>query len=265
MANRIDETFREAKDSGKIILAPFITVGFPNVAKSEAIASAVLKAGADLIELGVPFSDPLAEGPTIQKTSFLALQQGVTVQTCLDVVKRLRKQGLESPMILMGYFNPYLHFGLARFAKDASISGVDGLIVPDLPVEESDVFQEMCKDNNLHLIPLLAPTSTEERIVQACKRANGFIYCVSLTGVTGARNDLSEGLPKLVSKIRKHTDLPIMVGFGVSNYEHVKTIAQFADGVVVGSALLDAIDKAPNNRVAHRASEFVRELLGDSN
>ena len=137
------------------------------------------------------------------------------------------------------------------------------MIVPDLPVEEADLFQEMCNGNNLHLIPLLAPTSTEERIIQACKRANGFIYCVSLTGVTGARNDLSEGLPKLVSKIRKHTDLPIMVGFGVSNYEHVKAISQFADGAVVGSALLDAIDKAPSDRTAHTTSEFVRGLLGD--
>ena len=265
MENRIDITFRSAQAHGKIVLAPFITVGFPSVAKSEAIASAVLNSGADIIELGVPFSDPLAEGTTIQKTSNIALNQGVTVDTCLKLAKRLRDQGIESPIILMGYLNPYFHLGLTEFVKKASASGVDGLIIPDLPSEEAGDFRELCNRTNLYLIPLLAPTSTEERILQACKRANGFIYCVSLTGVTGARNDLSKDLPELVAKIRKHTDLPIMIGFGVSNYEHIKAIGQIAEGAVVGSALLDAIDKAPDDCTVETAGGFVKGLLQRTN
>ena len=264
MANRIDQALAEARASGKTALAPFVTVGFPDVEKSEAIAAAIVDAGADLIELGIPFSDPLAEGVTIQKTSFQALQQGVNVHTCLDVVRRLRERVVEAPLIFMGYFNPYLHYGLTEFVRDAARAGVDGLIVPDLPTEEAGPFQEMCDDNNLYLIPLLAPTSTDERIAQACKRANGFIYCVSLTGITGARADLSVGLAELVGRIRRHTDLPILVGFGVSTRDHVEAIGQFADGALMGSALLDAVDKAPSDRAAQTAGEFVKGLLGHS-
>jgi len=262
MANRIDRVLAEAKASGKTALAPFVTVGFPDVERSEAIAEAIVEAGADMVELGIPFSDPLAEGVTVQKTSFLALKQGVNVETCLDVVRRLRARGVEAPLVFMGYFNPYLRYGLAELMKDAAGAGVDGFIVPDLPAEEAGPFHEMCVDNNLHLIPLLAPTSTDERIAQACKQANGFIYCVSLTGITGARADLSVGLAELVGRIRRHTDLPILVGFGVSTREHVATIGQFADGALVGSALLEAVDKAPLDRAAQTAGEFVKGLQG---
>ena len=260
MENRIDVTLLAVKASGKTALAPFVTVGFPDVEKSEMIAAAAVEAGADMLELGIPFSDPLAEGLTVQKTSFQALQNGVNVRTCLDVVSRLRERRVEAPLILMGYFNPYLRYGLSEFARDAADVGVDGLIVPDLPAEEAGPFQQMCDDNNLYLIPLLAPTSTDERIAQACKRANGFIYCVSLTGITGARADLSVGLTELVGRIRRHTDLPILVGFGVSRREHVEEISRFADGAIVGSALLDAIDKAPSDRAAQTTRDFVKGL-----
>jgi tryptophan synthase alpha chain len=160
----------------------------------------------------------------------------------------------------MGYFNPYLHYGLTEFVRDAARAGVDGLIVPDLPTEEAGPFQEMCDDNNLYLIPLLAPTSTDERIAQACKPARGFIYCVSVTGVTGARSSLRQGLAELVRRIRLHTDLPVLVGFGVSSREHVEEIGQFADGAIVASALLDAIDKAPREMAVRTAGDFLKGL-----
>lgn len=262
MLNRIDVKLKALKEAGQTALAPFVTVGFPDVETSEALAEAIIDSGGDMLELGIPFSDPLADGPTIQMTSFKALQQGVTVRIALDVLKRLRGKGVEAPLIFMGYYNPYLHYGIESFVRDAADAGLDGLIVPDLPAEESGPLRKLCEEHNIHLIPLLAPTSTDERIAQACKDARGFIYCVSLTGVTGARQDLSSGVESLVSRVRRHTDLPILVGFGVSRREHVEAIGRFADGAVVASALLDAIDKSPKERVLETAREFVKGLKG---
>ena len=260
MSNRIDLALRRLRDSGEPALAPFITVGFPDVETSAAIAAALSDSGGDLLELGVPFSDPLAEGATIQKTSFSALQKGVTVRTCIDVVRRLRTDGARSPLILMGYFNPFFRYGLERFVGDAADAGVDGLIVPDLPDEESGPLRELCQASDLHLVPLLAPTSTDERISRVCKHAGGFIYCVQTTGVTGARDQLREGVAELVRRIRRHTPLPVLVGFGVSKREHVEEISGFADGAIVGSALLDAIDRAPAEKAIETASGFLRSL-----
>ena len=187
--NRIDVKLKALKDAGQTALAPFVTVGFPDVETSEALAEAIIDSGGDMLELGIPFSDPLADGPTIQMTSYKALQQGVTVRTALDVLRRLRGKMAEAPLIFMGYYNPFLHYGIESFVRDASKAGLDGLIVPDLPTEESGPLRKLCEEHNIHLIPLFAPTSTDERIAQACKGARGFIYCVSLTGVTGPRQD----------------------------------------------------------------------------
>ena len=260
MANRIDVRLREATAAGKTVLAPFVTIGFPDVDTSVAVAEALLESGGDLLELGVPFSDPLADGPTVQKTSFRALEQGVNLGTCLGAVRRLRARGIEAPLVLMGYFNPFLRYGLSEFVRDAADAGVDGVIVPDLPPEEAGPLNEFCRSNDVYLIPLLAPTSTDDRILQACKQAKGFIYCVSLTGVTGAREELQSGIEALVARIRRHTDLPVLVGFGVSKREHVEAIAQFADGAVFASALLDAIDRGPPDRAAQTARAFVKRL-----
>ena len=260
MANRIDISLHEAKESGKTVLAPFATIGFPDLETSEAIAAALVEAGADLIELGIPFSDPLADGLTVQKTSFQALQQGVDIHTSLDVVRRLRTNGVNTPIVLMGYYNPFLRYGLAEFVRDAEAAGVDGLIVPDVPTEESGPVSQLCQTHNICLVPMVAPTSTDERIAQACKPARGFIYCVSVTGVTGARSSLRQGLAELVRRIRLHTDLPVLVGFGVSSREHVEEIGQFADGAIVASALLDAIDKAPREMVVRTAGDFLKGL-----
>lgn len=257
MTNRIDKTLREAIKAGRPILAPFITVGYPDLDTSIEIAEAALQSGADLIELGVPFSDPLAEGPTIQMSSQHALQQGITLQGCIDAARRLREREPDAPVLLMGYYNPFLRPGLERFVDEAADAGVDGLIVPDLPPEEAGPLHEICLRHGMHLVPLLAPTSTTDRIKRACQQAGGFIYCVSLTGVTGARAGLREGLADLVDRIRNETDLPILVGFGISTPAHVKEVSGFADGAAFGSALIDAIAGAPRAQAVQAAREFV--------
>ena len=259
--NRIDRVMRSLAAEGRKAMAPFVTIGHPDVETSEALVEAIISGGADMLELGIPFSDPLADGPTVQATSFTALRNGVTVAVALESVRRLRARGVEAPLVFMGYYNPYLSYGLERFVQDSASAGVDGLIVPDLPAEESGDLAALCAEHGLHLIPLLAPTSTDERIASACKAAGGFIYCVSLTGVTGARSRLSATVEDLVGRVRRHTDLPLLVGFGISRREHVEAVGRFADGVILASALLDAIDAAAPERRLDVARDFVRGLL----
>ncbi len=260
MTNRIDKTFQEIRKMGRTILAPFMTIGYPDLDTSIEIAEAALQSGADLIELGVPFSDPLAEGSTIQMTSQHALQQGVTLRECIDAARRLRKRNSDAPIILMGYYNPFLRLGLETFAKEAVDAGVDGLLVPDLPPEEAGPLNEYCMRYDIHLVPLLAPTSTTDRIIQACQHAGGFIYCVSLVGVTGARADLRAGVGGLVNRIRQQTNLPILVGFGISTPAHVEEVSEFADGAVFGSALMDAISAVPKTGAVQVTREFVTAM-----
>ena len=261
-SSRIEAVLSVLRETGEPAVAPFVTVGFPDVQASIDVVQAIVEVGADMVELGVPFSDPLAEGPTIQLTSQHALERGVTLDTCLDAARELRSRGVTAPLILMGYYNPFLKRGLETFAEDAAEAGVDGLIVPDLPAEESNGFRAICRRHGLSLIPLLAPTSTAERIAHACENADGFIYCVGVLGVTGARDALSEGVRSLVDRIREHTDLPILVGFGISRREHVETVGGFADGVMVGSALLDEVRRAADGEAAARAGTFVAQLKG---
>ena len=264
MTNRIDTTLATLRAEGKDALAPFVTVGYPDTATSEDMAVAILEAGADMLELGIPFSDPLADGPTVQMTSFKALENGTTLTSGLDSLRRLRARGVSAPLIFMGYLNPYINYGMERFADEASEAGMDGIIIPDLPPEEAPPYQEILEKRGIHLIPLLAPTSTDSRIEQACKQASGFIYCVSVTGVTGARSELSGGVEGLARRIREYTDLPILVGFGVSRHEHVVNISRFADGAVVASAMLDNVSKVPVEDAAETAAQFIRELRGAS-
>ncbi len=262
MPNRIDTTMAALRRCGKTALVPFITVGFPNVPASQAAAEATVSAGADMLELGIPFSDPLADGPTVQMTSFRALEQGTTLQIALDTLRNLRERGMDAPLIFMGYLNPFQRYGMERFASDAAQAGLDGIIIPDLPPEEAPPYQAVLEAQGIYLIPLLAPTSTDTRVAQACKQAKGFIYCVSVTGVTGTRAELAIGVEALVGRIRAQSNLPVLVGFGVSRREHVDDISRFADGAVVGSALLDAINRAPVADAADAASRFVTELRG---
>ena len=262
MTNRIDSTMATLRAEGKAALVPWVTVGYPDLETSEDMAESIMEAGADMLEMGIPFSDPLADGPTIQMTSFRALENGTTLKMGLESLRRLRAKGITAPLIFMGYLNPFLSYGIEKFAREASDAGMDGIIIPDLPPEEAPPYQSILASHGIHLIPLLAPTSTEARIEQACKQASGFIYCVSVAGVTGARTELSGGVEGLARRIREHSDLPILVGFGVSRREHVENIARFADGAVVASAMLDSVSKVPVEEAAETAARFVRGLRG---
>ena len=266
--NRIDATLGSLRSAGKTALVPFITVGFPDIEMSEALAEAIAGSGADMLELGVPFSDPLADGPTIQMTSFRALENGVNVHASLDLLSRLRANGIDAPLIFMGYYNPFLQFGTDCLAAAAEEAGLDGVIVPDLPTEEAGPFGETCARHGIYLIPLLAPTSTDQRIEWACSQANGFIYCVSLAGVTGARDQVSDEGRVLVERVRGYTDLPVAVGFGLSRPEHIEQVGRYADAAVVGSALVNVIDQAPIGQAVAQAALYLsglREAAGSSN
>jgi len=243
-AGRIEATFARLKAEKRTGLVVFVTVGYPDVEATLRLVPALVAGGADIVELGVPFSDPLAEGPTIQASTFHALEQGVTAATCLEIARKLRSGDAVVPLVLMGYYNPILAYGQERFCRDAADAGVDGLIVVDLPPEESAPLRDLCLAAGLRLIYLLAPTSTEERIAAAARLASGFVYCVSVTGVTGARDELSPDLQEFVARVRRHTDLPIAVGFGISQPKHFRAVARVADAAVIGSAIIDEVRKA---------------------
>ena len=250
----------EIKLRKKVGLFPFLTVGFPDLEATLELVPALAEAGADGFELGVPFSDPLADGATIQNSSFKALEQGVTLQSCLDVVKALRTKVPKTPLVLMGYYNPIFQYGIDRFAASAAAVGLDGVIVADLPPDESGPLLQACISKNVSLIYLLAPTSTEERIRKACDTASGFIYCVSLTGVTGAREELPASARQLLNRVRTHTRLPLALGFGISQKKHVESIAAHADAAVVGSALIRILMDSPRHLMVSKATELIREL-----
>lgn len=247
---QLEIKLKKGSSSDPVRMVPFVTVGFPDVEATLELVPALEQAGASVIELGIPFSDPLAEGPTIQKSSFHALNQGVTLAKCLEIVTELRGRGVRVPLVLMGYYNPFLAFGLVAVAAAAQKSGVDGFIIPDLPVDEIGPMLAACQRHEIALIPLLAPTSTDDRIKEACASAHGFIYCVGLLGVTGARAEPSPEAAMLVQRVRKITSLPLAVGFGISRREHVEALADSVDAVVVGSALVDVIaDASPIDRI----------------
>ena len=260
MGSRLTACFSSLRESGRKALIPFFTAGFPNFDLSERIFRALLDAGADAIEIGVPFSDPIAEGPTIQRSSEIALQQGASLYRCLELVRRLRSHS-DVPLILMGYANPFLHMGVEPFVKAAGEVGVDGVIIPDLPPEEGRDFYQQVNQADIAGVLLAAPTTTEERGGMLMKNTSGFLYYVSLAGVTGARQALARDLEAKVTALRSHGSTPICVGFGISTKEQVAEVSRFADGVVVGSALLDRVAKASDaDRAVEEASDFLREL-----
>jgi tryptophan synthase alpha chain len=244
---------------------PYFTLGYPDIASSEAVVRAIAAAGADLIELGVPFSDPLADGPTIQHSTQVALEQGMTLARGLALTSRLRAAGVAQPLLLMGYVNPILAYGVSRYVADAEAAGADGFIVPDLPPEEAGELEAACRAHGLALIFLLAPTSTPERIAAVVSHATGFVYLVSQAGVTGARDQLPPDLATFVGRGRGATNLPLAVGFGIATPEHATAVGGLADGVIVGSALIKAVGAAADPATA--AGDFVhglREALHDA-
>jgi len=256
---RIKKTFERTRQQGRIALMPYLPVGYPDVETTVALAPALVAAGADLFELGVPYSDPQADGPTIQRATHRALQNGVTLRICLEVAARIRSS-VDVPITLMGYYNPIARFGNAAFCQAAKAAGVDGLIVPDLPPEEADDLKRSAQGCQLDFVFLVAPTSTEERLRIVTDASSGFVYCVSLAGVTGARSHLAMGLPEYLQRVRAFTSLPLAVGFGISRPEHVQEVARYADGAIVASALVDRIDRLPADEQVAGATAFIGEL-----
>ncbi|MEN9935835.1 MAG: hypothetical protein RLZZ387_2414 [Chloroflexota bacterium] len=258
--SRIADTFARVRAEGRPALMPYLMTGFPERDSALELAPALEAAGADLFELGVPFSDPLADGATIQRASERALRNGIRLRDTLEQVAAMRERGVNVPLVLMGYYNPFLQYGIERLARDAAAAGADGLIIPDLPPEEAEATHAAIRAAGLDLIFFVAPTTPEERIAQIARLASGFIYCVSLTGVTGARTTLWEGLPDFLQRVRQHTDVPLVVGFGISTAEHVAQVGQVAAGAIVASALINTIDAAPPAERVERAAAFVRGL-----
>ncbi len=249
----IDAMFAAAKAEDRAAFLPYFPIGYPTYDASLDAITAMAEAGADGFEIGVPFSDPLADGPTIQAATQIALDNGTTVQHCLEAVQALRERGLIQPMMLMSYLNPLLAYGPERFVEAARDAGADGLIVPDLPPEEAGIFEEACARTGMALIFFLAPTSSSERIERVGDRTTGFIYVVSVTGTTGARADLPPGLADFIKRVRQITSKKLVLGFGISTPEHVQKVQVLTDGFIVGSALV---------RAGGQGTDAVRDLTG---
>jgi tryptophan synthase alpha chain len=255
--SRIASVFARAQHTA---LIPYITVGYPTVETTLRAVPLLASAGCDIIELGIPFSDPLADGATIQLASYEALRQGVTPKVCFEVAQKLRQQA-EIPLVFMTYYNPVLKFGLEQFCSRCSEVGIDGLIIPDLPPEEGKELEKSTGGHGLDLIYLLSPASTKERIKLVASESSGFIYLVSLTGVTGARDKLPEELESFVAKVRRRTGKPLCVGFGVSTPEQARRVARVADGVIVGSRIIQLLDEDKSLENACSFVECLREAL----
>ena len=234
----LESVFRAARSEGRAVLIPYLTLGHPTLERSLTLASSVIEAGADVLELGIPFSDPLADGPAIQHAMQTALEQGASVAACLNLAARLRARHEKTPLLFMGYLNPILAYGLERFCDACVSAGVDGLIVPDMPPEEGGAIEVRCRAAGLALVYLLAPNTPEERARMICSRSRGYVYLVSVAGTTGARDRLPPGLSGFVERVRGLTDRPLAVGFGISTPEHAAAVARIADGVIVGSAVV---------------------------
>jgi tryptophan synthase alpha chain len=258
-ANAVDAAFERARAAGRLAFIPYLTAGYPDAASTVPLGKALAEGGADIIEIGIPFSDPLGDGPTIQRSSATALAGGMTVRGALDAAGAVASVTAK-PVVLMGYYNPILRYGLDHFCADAGAKGVAGLIVPDLPVEESDELRACCRAHDMHLIYLLAPTSTEARIDAVAARSSGFIYCMAVTGVTGARADLAGDLAAFLQRVRAKTALPLVVGFGISRPEHLQRLRGLADGAVVASALIDLMDAAPAGEREARLGAYIEEM-----
>lgn len=259
-SGRIAQRFSELSRAGELGLVAYVTAGDPSLDASEKIVLAAANAGADVIELGVPFSDPVADGPTIQRASERALRGGTTLAGVLDLVRQLRTR-TQVPLVLFSYFNPMLQMGIEKFADAAASAGADGVLATDLTPEESDEYRRVLRSRSLDTIFLAAPTSTDTRLQLIASVSSGFLYLISRTGVTGAHESLPEELPGLVRRIRKFTSLPVAVGFGISLPTHVTVLGGIADAAVVGSAVVAEIEKAGSADAAAKAvGDFVGRL-----
>jgi tryptophan synthase alpha chain len=257
----ISAAFARAKAEGRPALMPYWSLGYPDAETSLRVIEAIARAGADMIELGVPFSDPLADGPVIQRANQIALDHGITVSKCIEITTRARANGVTIPLFPMGYLNPMIAYGQTRYVQAWQAAGADGLVLPDLPPEESGDLKRECDAREMGLVQFAAPTSTDERIGLAARHASGFIYIVAVTGVTGARATLATGLREYVERVKARANgIPVAIGFGISTAAQVREVGQYVDGVVVGAALIRAAGDAPDP--AQAAYEFVRGLRG---
>ena len=259
--NRIENAFKH-----KPIFMPYFPLGYPDFTTSIDVIEALAKNGADLIEVGLSFSDPLADGPVIQKATQVALENGITLKKSLEAVKELRQRGVDIPLVLMGYYNPMLAYGLEKFVCDAIDSGTDGFIIPDLPPEEANEMESVLVGAEsrppLPLIQMLAPTTPDERMEWILRNTKGFVYLVSVTGVTGERKSLSDGLGDLISRVRQHTSVPVCVGFGIGTPEQAREVGTMADGVIVGTACVRVIggSETPVETAKQFAADFHKAL-----
>jgi tryptophan synthase alpha chain len=255
--NRIDSTFARLRESGRTALIPYVTTGDPSLAATLPIMQSLVKSGADVIELGVPFSDPMADGPVIQRASERALAQHVSLADVLDVVAQFRRSDTSTPIVLMGYANPIEAMGVDAFVKRAREAGVDGVIVVDYPPEEAGEFAKVADEHGLAPIFLLAPTTPEARIAEVARLARGFVYYVSLTGVTGAAHLDTAQVGRKLDEIRKHVKVPVGVGFGIRDPQSARAIAAHADAVVIGSRVIQEIENGPAADAASRAGAWL--------
>jgi tryptophan synthase len=250
----IDQTFQEAKANNTAAFITFTSCGFKTKADTVEILLALQRGGANIIELGIPYSDPQADGPTIQKAHQIGVNQGITLHDVLTTAKEAREKGLTVPLVLMGYYNNIMQYGESKICKDAHEAGVDGFIVVDLPPEEAQFLSDETKRYGISYIPLISPTTTETRMRVIAKVAHGFVYCVSLTGVTGARAELPPNLEAFMSKIRSNVSLPLALGFGLSSREHFVQASKLADGVVMGSKVIKVIEASDDNTASRAAN-----------
>ncbi len=265
-AQRIVKAFERAHQEGRGVLIPYFMSGYPSAAQSVKIVLAAAEGGADIIELGMPFSDPLADGATVQHAGQIALDRGMTIKGCMEVARQVAEQA-DIPLILMGYYNPILAYGLKRFCETARKSGVCGLIIPDLPPEEAIPLREAALEQGLTLIFLVPPTAPDERIIQVvsltAEGPGGFIYCVSLSGVTGSRAELPSHLYSFIERVRGFTEgkkIPLAVGFGLSTPEHIASVTRYAEGAVVGSALINLIDRYEEDGQIEAVRQYIQSL-----
>jgi tryptophan synthase alpha chain len=255
-STRIAQRFAALREAGELGIIPYITAGDPSLDATLKFVIALAEAGADVIELGIPFSDPLADGPVIQRASERALKAGTTLASVLELVRRIRQSNSaasEIPIVLFGYFNPIVQMGVEKFAAAASVAGADGVLVTDLTPEESTDYRRILAAHNLDTVFLAAPTSTDERIDKISAATSGFLYLISRTGVTGAKDSLPDDLPALIRRVRSHTIVPLAVGFGISLPGHVSVLGGLADAAVIGSSLVSEIEKAESVDAAAKA------------
>lgn len=260
--DRLAEMFARTRAEGRPAVIPFVPGGWPEPDSTVDIVLAAIAGGADAMEIGVPFSDPIGDGVTNQMAYQHALEQGVTLPAILDAVRAIRAVDIRVPLLLMGYCNPLFAYGLDRFVHDAAEAGVDGFIVVDLPPDEAGELEPLVRAAGMHMVYLLAPTSDSDRIAIVARHASGFIYCVSVTGVTGSRTELSDELPAFLDRVRQQTDVPLAIGFGISTREHVDAVGKLADAAIVGSAFVQAVTSAPPAGRPQAVRAYVEGITG---